>query len=138
MRRLHVAALAKGLRALCLWALGLWAVPLWGEVWFSGLDLTAFDRLLFQAEADSPGFGSYKTLFAAELPEGRLQQLTFFPERAALVAGALQVEKPEELPASFQVVLHVPILPPVKVSLRKAYEQQIQEEGTRVGCAFVS
>ncbi len=82
MRRLYVAALA----------LGLWALPLWGEVWFSDLDLTAFDRLLFRAEADSPGFGPYRTLFAAELAEGRLEQLTFFPERASLVAGALQVE----------------------------------------------
>ncbi len=87
MRRLRVAALATA-----LWALGLWAPPLWGEVWFSGLDLTAFDRLLFQAEADSPGYGRYKTLFAAEASDGRLQQLTFFPERASLVAGVLQVE----------------------------------------------
>ena len=51
---------------------------------------------------------------------------------------ALHVEKPEDLPASFQAVLHVPILPPVKVSLRKTYEQQVHGEGTRVGCAFVS
>lgn len=50
---------------------------------------------------------------------------------------ALQVERPEELPAAFQAVLHVPILPPVKVSLRKTYEQ-IHGEGTRVGCAFIS
>jgi len=82
LRRLHIAALA----------LGLWALPLWGEVWFSDLDLTAFDRLLFRAEADSPGFGPYRTLFAAELSDGRLEQLTFFPERASLVAGALQLE----------------------------------------------
>ncbi len=87
MKRLQVAALALG-----LWAFGPWSAPLWGEVWFSGLDLTAFDRLLFQAEADSPGFGAYKTLFAAELSDGRPQQLTFFPERVSLVAGALQVE----------------------------------------------
>ena len=51
---------------------------------------------------------------------------------------ALHVERPEDLPASFQAVLHVPILPPVKVSLRKTYEQQVHGEGTRVGCAFVS
>jgi peptidoglycan/xylan/chitin deacetylase (PgdA/CDA1 family) len=82
LRRLHIAALA----------LGLWALPLWGEVWFSDLDLAAFGRLLFRAEADSPGFGRYRTLFAAELSDGRLEQLTFFPERASLVAGALQVQ----------------------------------------------
>jgi peptidoglycan/xylan/chitin deacetylase (PgdA/CDA1 family) len=67
-------------------------MPLWAEVWFSDLDLAAFDRLLFRAEADSPGFGPYRTLFAAELGDGRLEQLTFFPERASLVAGALQLE----------------------------------------------
>jgi len=82
LRRLHIAALA----------LGLWALPLGAEVWFSDLDLTAFDRLLFRAEADSPGFGSYRTLFAAELSDGRLEQLTFFPERASLVSGVLQLE----------------------------------------------
>jgi diguanylate cyclase (GGDEF)-like protein len=51
---------------------------------------------------------------------------------------ALEVEKPEDLPAAFQAVLHVPILPPVKVSLRKTYEQQVHGQGTRVGCAFSS
>ena len=70
------------------WRWALWALPLWGEVWFSDLDLTAFDRLLFRAEADSPGFGPYRTLFAAELADGRLEQLTFFPERASLVGRA--------------------------------------------------
>jgi peptidoglycan/xylan/chitin deacetylase (PgdA/CDA1 family) len=84
LRRLLVAALA----------LGLWALPLWSEVWFSELDLSGADRLLFQAEADCPGFGPYRTLFSASLPDGRLQQLTFFPERAVFLAGkgALQLE----------------------------------------------
>jgi len=51
---------------------------------------------------------------------------------------ALQTDKPGTLPNSFQAVLHVPILPPVKVSLRKTYEQHVNGNGTRVGCAFVS
>ena len=52
---------------------------------------------------------------------------------------ALQTERAEDLPNStFQAVLHVPILPPVKVSLRKAYVQQVDASGVRVGCAFVS
>lgn len=51
---------------------------------------------------------------------------------------ALHIEKTEDLPVSFQAVLHVPILPPVKVSLRKTYEQRVGEEGIRIGCAFVS
>jgi diguanylate cyclase (GGDEF)-like protein len=52
---------------------------------------------------------------------------------------ALQTDRAEDLPNNtFQAVLHVPILPPVKVSLRKAYIQQVEASGVRVGCAFVS
>lgn len=51
---------------------------------------------------------------------------------------ALQTDRPGELPNSFQAVLHVPILPPVKVSLRKTYERRVTDQGVRVGCAFVS
>lgn len=84
MRRLQVTALA----------LGLLALPLWGEVWFSDLDLTVSNRLLFRAEADCPGFGPYRTLFTADLADGRVEQLTFFPERAAFLGeqGVLQLE----------------------------------------------
>lgn len=65
------------------------------------------------------------------------------PERTARVLDlgyggvALQADSPEEVPASFHAVLHVPILPPVRVSLQRVY---FQREGTkmRVGCAFVS
>ena len=65
------------------------------------------------------------------------------PERTARVLDlgyggvALQADSPEELPASFHAVLHVPILPPVRVSLQRVY---LQREGMkmRVGCAFVS
>lgn len=51
---------------------------------------------------------------------------------------ALHIEGSEDLPVSFQAVLHVPILPPVKVSLRKTYEQNVPGEGIRIGCAFAS
>lgn len=51
---------------------------------------------------------------------------------------ALQMDNPEQTPALFQAVLHVPILPPVKVSLRKAYVRPAGPNGPRVGCAFVS
>jgi hypothetical protein len=51
---------------------------------------------------------------------------------------ALLVERPEELPGLFQAVLHVPILPPVRVSLRKVYTQLLEGARARVGCAFVS
>ncbi len=51
---------------------------------------------------------------------------------------ALQVDRPEELSGLFQAVLHVPILPPVRVSLRKVYTQPLEGGRARVGCAFVS
>jgi diguanylate cyclase (GGDEF)-like protein len=51
---------------------------------------------------------------------------------------ALQFEKPEDLPSQFNAVLNVPILPPVRVVLRKAYTLRGEGGRTRVGCAFVS
>jgi diguanylate cyclase (GGDEF)-like protein len=51
---------------------------------------------------------------------------------------ALQVDRPEELPGLFQAVLHVPILPPVRVSLRKVSTLSLEGGRARVGCAFVS
>ena len=50
----------------------------------------------------------------------------------------LSVENPEELGASFFVVLHVPILPPLRVNLRKIYVRPAEGGRSRVGCAFVS
>ena len=44
----------------------------------------------------------------------------------------------EEAPQSFNAVLHVPILPPVRVSLKKTYVHSADDSGTRIGCAFVS
>jgi diguanylate cyclase (GGDEF)-like protein len=51
---------------------------------------------------------------------------------------ALQFEKPEDLPSQFNAVLNVPILPPVRVVLRKTYTTRGEGGRTRVGCAFVS
>ena len=51
---------------------------------------------------------------------------------------ALLIEKPEALPEQFTAVLHVPILPPVRVVLHKAYTQPAEGGRSRVGCAFVS
>ena len=65
------------------------------------------------------------------------------PEKTARVLDlsyggvALQLEKAEGAPGSFHAVLHVPILPPVKVSLRRAYVRRTDSQ-VRVGCAFVS
>jgi diguanylate cyclase (GGDEF)-like protein len=51
---------------------------------------------------------------------------------------ALQFEVAEDLPQQFNAVLHVPILPPVRVILRKAYTLRTETGRTRVGCSFVS
>ncbi len=50
----------------------------------------------------------------------------------------LQFGAGEEAPQNFNAVLHVPILPPVRVSLTKTYVHSADESGTRIGCAFVS
>ena len=51
---------------------------------------------------------------------------------------AIELDAPEELPESLLAVLHVPILPPVRVNLRPVWKQQTSQGGFRVGCAFVS
>lgn len=51
---------------------------------------------------------------------------------------ALEFETPEALPASNLAVLHVPILPPVRVNLRTVWSQRTPEGSMRVGCCFVS
>jgi diguanylate cyclase (GGDEF)-like protein len=51
---------------------------------------------------------------------------------------ALLLEKPDDLPAQFNAILHVPILPPVRVVLHKAYTQRVEGGRSRVGCSFVS
>lgn len=51
---------------------------------------------------------------------------------------ALTVDKADEISDQFNAVLHVPILPPVRVVLRKAYVMLAEGGRTRVGCSFVS
>jgi diguanylate cyclase (GGDEF)-like protein len=51
---------------------------------------------------------------------------------------ALELEGPEELPENILAVLHVPILPPVRVSLKPVWSRRTVEGSYRVGCTFVS
>jgi diguanylate cyclase (GGDEF)-like protein len=51
---------------------------------------------------------------------------------------ALEMDASEELGQRFSAVLHVPILPPVRVALKKIYQVQTSGGKMRVGCAFVS
>jgi diguanylate cyclase (GGDEF)-like protein len=51
---------------------------------------------------------------------------------------AIEMDSSEELPENLLAVLHVPILPPVRVNLRPVWKQQTSPGSFRVGCAFVS
>ena len=51
---------------------------------------------------------------------------------------ALELESQEEIPDSILAVLHVPILPPVRVSLKPVWFQRTPQGVYRIGCAFVS
>jgi diguanylate cyclase (GGDEF)-like protein len=51
---------------------------------------------------------------------------------------AIELDAQEDLPDNILAVLHVPILPPVRVSLKPVWSQRTAQGGFRVGCAFVS
>ncbi|MGB8473876.1 MAG: GGDEF domain-containing protein [Candidatus Acidiferrum sp.] len=51
---------------------------------------------------------------------------------------ALELEAQEEVPESILAVLHVPILPPVRVNLKPVWTHLTPQGAYRVGCAFVS
>jgi diguanylate cyclase (GGDEF)-like protein len=51
---------------------------------------------------------------------------------------AVETSRPEEFSEAFHAVLHVPILPPVRVSLRRVYLKQGSSGVTRIGCSFVT
>ncbi len=51
---------------------------------------------------------------------------------------ALELESEEEVPESILAVLHVPILPPVRVNLKPVWFQRTPQGAYRIGCAFVS
>jgi diguanylate cyclase (GGDEF)-like protein len=51
---------------------------------------------------------------------------------------AIEFDAQEDLPDNILAVLHVPILPPVRVSLKPVWSQRTTQGGFRVGCAFVS
>jgi diguanylate cyclase (GGDEF)-like protein len=51
---------------------------------------------------------------------------------------AIELDKAENLPENILAILHVPILPPVRVSLKPVWTQQTKQGAYRIGCAFVS
>src|SRR5258706_12947071 len=81
----------KPLLLLCIF---LTASSASAQVTFSGLDLSAADRLLFSATTRWPDSGSYDTLFLADARTRAMRQLTFFPEDVQLLqnGSVLQVQ----------------------------------------------
>lgn len=51
---------------------------------------------------------------------------------------ALETENPEWFGEALYAVLHVPILPPVRVRLRCVYQTKMTGGTTRIGCAFIT
>jgi diguanylate cyclase (GGDEF)-like protein len=51
---------------------------------------------------------------------------------------AIELENAEDLPENMLAVLHVPILPPVRVNLKPVWSQKTPQGAYRVGCSFVS
>ena len=51
---------------------------------------------------------------------------------------ALELEQAEELSESILAILHVPILPPVRVYLRPVWSRRTSEGAFRLGCHFIS
>ena len=51
---------------------------------------------------------------------------------------AIELDAQEDLPENLLAVLHVPILPPVRVSLKPVWFQRTAQGSFRIGCAFVS
>jgi diguanylate cyclase (GGDEF)-like protein len=51
---------------------------------------------------------------------------------------ALDFPRAEGIPDMLLAVLHVPILPPVRVNLKRVWSRQLSEDTIRVGCCFVS
>lgn len=51
---------------------------------------------------------------------------------------ALELDAQEEVPESIAAVLHVPILPPVRVRLKPVWSLRTAQGAYRIGCAFIS
>ena len=51
---------------------------------------------------------------------------------------ALELEQPEDLSENILAILHVPILPPVRVYLKPVWKRRTPEGAFRLGCHFIS
>ena len=51
---------------------------------------------------------------------------------------AIELDSAEDLPDNLLAVLHVPILPPVRVNLKPVWKRETAQGSFRVGCSFIS
>jgi diguanylate cyclase (GGDEF)-like protein len=97
------------------------------------------------ASSMAPGRGEKRKWERVSLEGTRAYaQLADDPQKTARVVDlgyggvALETGPADELGSRFSAVLHVPILPPVRVVLKKLYQVPTGNGRLRVGCAFVS
>jgi len=77
------------------------------------------------------GTNAYATLGEQGVRRARVLDLGFG-------GVAIELDAQEDLPENLIAVLHVPILPPVRVSLKPVWSQRTTQGSFRVGCAFIS
>src|SRR5437899_2680592 len=77
------------------------------------------------------GTNAYATLGEQGVRRARVLDLGFG-------GVAIELDAQEDLPENLIAVLHVPILPPVRVSLKPVWSQRTTQGSYRVGCAFIS
>jgi hypothetical protein len=77
------------------------------------------------------GTNAYAVLADQPVQRARVVDLGF---------GGVALDFPlhENLPETLLAVLHVPILPPVRVTLKRVWSKKLSEDTIRVGCCFIS
>lgn len=97
------------------------------------------------ASSIAPARGEKRKWERVSLEETRAYaELADNPQKTARVVDlgyggvALEMGLADDLGSRFSAVLHVPILPPVRVVLKKLYQVPTGKGRLRVGCAFVS
>jgi diguanylate cyclase (GGDEF)-like protein len=77
------------------------------------------------------GTNAYAVLTDQPVQRARVVDLGF---------GGVALDFPlyEDLPETLLAVLHVPILPPVRVNLKRVWMRKLGEDTMRVGCCFIS
>lgn len=92
------------------------ALPASADINFTAFDLSSSNKLLFGADARSPDYGEYSTLFLGDVKDRSLQQLTFFPEEILLLQqkDVIQIQNRFGVFRSgpgFQKIAPIPLFP---------------------------